>query len=52
MLPDGLEFYTANGNAFRFPVWMFDRVLLPFFVGWGYYRGLRTKFGESTPIKH
>ena len=40
--PDGLEFYTAEGTAFRFPLWAFNRVLLPFFVRWGYYRGVRT----------
>lgn len=40
--PDGLEFYTADGTAFRFPLWVFNRVLLPLFVKWGYYRGVRT----------
>ena len=40
--PDGLEFYTPNGSAFRFPLWVFNRVLLPLFVKWGYYRGVRT----------
>ena len=40
--PDGLEFYTADGKAFRFPLWAFNRVLLPFFVKCGYYRGVRT----------
>lgn len=39
--PDGLEIYTANGSAFRFPMWTFDRVLLPLVVRWGYYRGVR-----------
>ena len=39
--PDGLEMYTANGRAVRFPAWLFDRVLLPYFVRWGYYRGVR-----------
>jgi NADH dehydrogenase FAD-containing subunit len=39
--PDGLEFYTPKGSAFRFPPWVFDRVLLPLFVNWGYYRGVR-----------
>src|SRR4051812_11135336 len=40
--PDGLEFYTAEGKAFRFPLWAFNRLLLPLFVKWGYYRGVRT----------
>jgi NADH dehydrogenase FAD-containing subunit len=40
--PDGLEFYTPKGSAVRFPLWVFNRVLLPLFVKWGYYRGVRT----------
>lgn len=40
--PDGLEFYTADGTAVRFPLWAFNRLLLPLFVKWGYYRGVRT----------
>lgn len=39
--PDGLEVFTPNGGAFRFPAWAFDKVLLPWVVGWGYYRGVR-----------
>lgn len=45
--PNGLEIYLANGSAFRFPAWAFNKVLLPFVVGWGYYRGLR---GTTTPL--
>lgn len=40
--PDGLEFYTPDGRAFRVPLWVFNRVLLSLFVKWGYYRGVRT----------
>lgn len=40
--PDGLEVFTANGSAFRFPAWAFERVLLPVVVGWGYYHGVRS----------
>ena len=39
--PDGLEVFTPNGLAFRFPAWSFDRVLMPWIVGWGIYRGVR-----------
>jgi NADH dehydrogenase FAD-containing subunit len=39
--PDGLEVYTTNGRTFRFPRWTFDKLLLPWVVGWGYYRGIR-----------
>lgn len=46
--PDGLEVYTATGATVRFPAWMFDRVLLPWIVGWGYYRGIR----DNDPLAH
>jgi apoptosis-inducing factor 2 len=39
--PDGIEVHLANGSAFRFPAWTFNKVLLPFVVGWGNYRGVR-----------
>lgn len=39
--PGGLEVFTANGSVFRFPAWLFDKVLLPWVVGWGYYHGVR-----------
>lgn len=39
--PDGLEVFTPNGRAFRFPVWAFDRLLMPWIVKWGIYRGVR-----------
>lgn len=39
--PDGLEVFAPNGTAFRFPAWTFDRVLMPLFVRWGIYRGVR-----------
>jgi NADH dehydrogenase FAD-containing subunit len=39
--PDGLEVFAPNGRAFTFPAWSFDRVLLPLFVRWGIYRGVR-----------
>jgi NADH dehydrogenase FAD-containing subunit len=52
-LPHGLEVFTADGGAFRFPAWTFHKVLLPFVVGWGYYRGVRrndpiTEFATSS----
>ncbi len=39
--PDGLEVFTPNGRAFRFPAWAFERVLMPWIVKWGIYRGVR-----------
>jgi NADH dehydrogenase FAD-containing subunit len=56
--PDGLEIYTANGRAVHFPLWAFERVLLPLVVRWGYYRGVRKNdpltslSGETTSAKH
>jgi apoptosis-inducing factor 2 len=44
--PDGLEVFTPKGQAFRFPAWSFDRVLMPVIVRWGIYRGVR----DNQPI--
>ncbi|MCH9666619.1 MAG: FAD-dependent oxidoreductase [Actinomycetia bacterium] len=41
--PDGLEVFTPTGRAFRFPAWAFERVLMPWIVEWGIYRGVRKK---------
>jgi NADH dehydrogenase FAD-containing subunit len=38
---DGLEVFAPNGRAFRFPAWSIDRVLMPWVVRWGIYRGVR-----------
>ena len=39
--PDGLQVFAPNGRAFRFPVWAFERVVMPWIVKWGIYRGVR-----------
>ncbi|MET0699651.1 MAG: FAD-dependent oxidoreductase [Mycobacterium sp.] len=39
--PSGLEVFAPSGQAFRFPAWSIDRVLLPWIVHWGIYRGIR-----------
>lgn len=44
--PNGLEVFTPKGQAFRFPAWSFDRVLMPLIVRWGMYRGVR----DNEPI--
>lgn len=44
--PNGLEVFTPKGQAFRFPAWSFDRVLMPVIVRWGMYRGVR----DNEPI--
>ncbi len=44
--PNGLEVFTPKGQAFRFPAWSFDRVLMPVIVRWGIYRGVR----DNEPI--
>ena len=41
--PDGLEVFAPNGRAFRFPAWSFERVLMPWIVARGIYRGIRTR---------
>jgi hypothetical protein len=38
---DGLEVFAPNGRAFRFPAWSIDRVLMPWIVRRGIYRGVR-----------
>lgn len=38
---DGLEVFAPNGRAFRFPAWSIDRVLMPWVVRRGIYRGVR-----------
>lgn len=40
--PDGLEVFTPKGQAFRFPSWSIDRVLMPWIVRRGIYQGVRT----------
>ncbi|MGH3726342.1 MAG: FAD-dependent oxidoreductase [Mycobacterium sp.] len=41
MQPDGLEVFAPSGHAFRFPAWSIDRVLQPWIVRRGIYRGIR-----------
>lgn len=43
--PDGLEVFTAGGQAFRFPAWTIDRVLQPWIVRRGIYGGVRNASG-------
>lgn len=42
VLPDGLEVFAPNGFAFRFPSWSIERVLQPWIVRRGIYRGVRS----------
>jgi len=39
---DGLEVFLPTGHAFRFPSWSVERVVMPWIVRWGMYRGLRS----------
>ncbi|MGH3966980.1 MAG: FAD-dependent oxidoreductase, partial [Mycobacterium sp.] len=43
---DGLEVFAPTGYAFRFPAWSIDRVLQPWIVRRGIYRGVR----ENKPF--
>lgn len=39
--PDGLEVFTPDGRAVRFPAWTIDRILQPLIVRRGIYKGVR-----------
>lgn len=39
--PNGLEVFFPTGHAFRFPSWSVERVVMPWIVRWGMYRGVR-----------
>ncbi|MGV0747676.1 FAD-dependent oxidoreductase [Mycolicibacter minnesotensis] len=45
--PEGLEVFAPSGRAFRFPAWTIDRVLYPWIVRRGIYRGVR----PNDPLK-
>ena len=45
---DGLEVFLPTGHAFRFPSWSVDRVVMPWIVRWGMYRGVR----ENNPFDY
>jgi NADH dehydrogenase FAD-containing subunit len=44
---DGLEVFAPSGRAFRFPPWSIERVLQPWIVRHGIYRGVR----DNHPIR-
>jgi apoptosis-inducing factor 2 len=44
--PNGLEVFFPTGHAFRFPSWSVERVVMPWIVRWGMYRGVR----ENRPF--
>lgn len=43
---EGLEVFAPSGHAFRFPAWSIERVLQPWIVRRGIYRGIR----ENRPL--
>jgi NADH dehydrogenase FAD-containing subunit len=45
--PNGLEVFFPTGQSFRFPSWSVDRVVMPWIVRWGMYRGVR----ENRPLR-
>jgi apoptosis-inducing factor 2 len=47
---DGLEVFAPNGRAFRFPAWSIDRVLMPWVVRRGIYRGVRENRPNVRPV--
>ncbi|MGA7054067.1 MAG: FAD-dependent oxidoreductase [Mycobacterium sp.] len=44
---NGLEVFLPTGQAFRLPSWSVERVVMPWIVRWGMYRGVR----ENRPLK-
>ena len=44
---DGLEVFLPTGQMFRFPSWSVERVVMPWIVRWGMYRGVR----ENRPFR-
>jgi apoptosis-inducing factor 2 len=44
---DGLEVFLPTGQAFRLPSWSVERVVMPWIVRWGMYRGVR----ENHPLR-
>ncbi len=45
--PNGLEVFLPTGHAFRFPSWSVERVVMPWVVRWGMYRGVR----QNNPLE-
>lgn len=45
--PNGLEVFFPTGQSFRFPSWSVERVVMPWIVRWGMYRGIR----ENRPLR-
>jgi NADH dehydrogenase FAD-containing subunit len=44
--PNGLEVFLPTGHSFRFPLWAVERVVMPWIVRWGMYRGVR----DNNPL--
>ncbi len=44
---DGLEVFLPTGQMFSFPSWSVERVVMPWIVRWGMYRGVR----ENHPFR-
>ncbi|ORA15495.1 FAD-dependent oxidoreductase [Mycobacterium arosiense] len=45
--PNGLEVFLPTGHAFRLPSWSVERVVMPWIVRWGMYRGVR----RNNPLR-
>lgn len=44
---NGLEVFLPTGQAFRLPSWSVERLVMPWVVRWGMYRGVR----EDRPLR-
>ena len=45
---NGLEVFLPTGQAFRLPAWSVERVVMPWVVRWGMYRGVRENRSVKT----
>jgi apoptosis-inducing factor 2 len=45
--PNGLEVFFPTGQTLRFPSWSVERVVMPWIVRWGMYRGVR----DNHPLR-
>jgi NADH dehydrogenase FAD-containing subunit len=46
---NGLEVFLPTGQAFRLPSWSVERLVMPYVVRWGMYRGIRNNQPLRTP---
>ncbi|OBA68994.1 pyridine nucleotide-disulfide oxidoreductase [Mycobacterium sp. 1554424.7] len=48
--PNGLEVFFPTGQSLRFPTWSVERVVMPWIVRWGMYRGVRENSHSDSSL--